>query len=177
MQLSWSHMVVYVRDLESMLDFYTRVLGFEITDRGPVRDDSTEIVFLSQSPSEHHQLAFLTTRSERGPSNSVDHAAFRVASLAELRELIATLGQEGVELGPRSHGNTWSVYFHDPEQNGIEIFCDTPWFVKQPVAIPWDMALSDAELHEWTKQTFAKHEEFSELDSYYARRAEALAER
>ena len=33
MKYSWSHAVLYVRDLEKMLDFYGNVLGFEVTDR------------------------------------------------------------------------------------------------------------------------------------------------
>ena len=32
--LSFSHFGFYVRDLERMADFYTRVLGFAISDRG-----------------------------------------------------------------------------------------------------------------------------------------------
>ena len=36
MQLSWSHAVLYVSDEPKMLDFYTKVLGFEVTDRGPL---------------------------------------------------------------------------------------------------------------------------------------------
>ena len=36
MKLSWSHTVINVRDLDQMLAFYTNVLGFEISDRGPL---------------------------------------------------------------------------------------------------------------------------------------------
>ena len=50
MPLRWSHSVVYVRDLEQMIDFYTNVLGFEVTDRGPVgpAEGAPEIAFMSQ---------------------------------------------------------------------------------------------------------------------------------
>ncbi|MBW2295318.1 MAG: VOC family protein, partial [Deltaproteobacteria bacterium] len=34
MQLRWSHAVLRVRDMDEMVDFYTKVLGFEVTDRG-----------------------------------------------------------------------------------------------------------------------------------------------
>ena len=177
MKLAWSHMVLYVEELEPMLDFYTRVLGFDITDRGAIPDGEREIVFLSQSPADHHQIAFITSRSECGPSNSVDHAAFRIGSLGELRELMASLKREGVVLRPRTHGNTWSVYFRDPEENGIEVFCDTPWHVRQPASVAWDPSLTDEALHEWTRRTFEHEETFSDIRDFYARRARELAGR
>ena len=119
MGLLWSHAVVYVSDMDAMVDFYTDVLGFEVTDRGPIGDDaSPEIVFMSQDPGHHHQLAFLDTRAEVGPSNSVNHFAFKVEGLADLKTVIEKLESDGraSKLAPRSHGNAWSVYFSDPEQ-------------------------------------------------------------
>lgn len=177
MKLAWSHMVLHVQDVERMLDFYTRVLGFEVTDRGPLPGGQHEIVFLSQSPRDHHQIAFITSGSESEPSGRVDHVAFRIGSLAELREMMGSLSREGVTLSPRTHGNAWSAYFRDPEDNGIEVFCDTPWHVKQPASIPWDPALTDDELHQWTRQTFEQAEEFSDIGDFYARRARELADR
>lgn len=38
MNFRWSHAVVLVRDMENMLDFYTNVLGFQITDRGAIAE-------------------------------------------------------------------------------------------------------------------------------------------
>ena len=152
MALEWSHMVFYVEDMERMLDFYTRVLGFEISDRGPLRD--REIVFLSQSPREHHQIAFIGGRTGGGPSNSVNHAAFRIGDLTALRGLAGTLDAEAVTYSPRTHGNTWLLYFQEPESNGLELFCDTPWKVAQPQAVPWDTGLDDQALREWTEARF-----------------------
>ena len=165
MALEWSHMVLYVEDVEQMLAFYTDVLGFEVTDRGPLGPDDREIVFLSQSPREHHQVAFIDGRSEAGPSNSVNHAAFRTADLASLRGMAASLDAEGISYSPRSHGNTWSIYFEDPERNGIEIFCDTPWKVAQPQAVAWDPALSDADLARWTEERFQHEPGFRPADA------------
>ncbi len=165
MALEWSHMVLYVEDVEQMLAFYTDVLGFEVTDRGPLGPDDREIVFLSQSPREHHQVAFIDGRSEAGPSNSVNHAAFRTADLASLRSMAASLDAEGISYSPRSHGNTWSIYFEDPERNGIEIFCDTPWKVAQPQAVAWDPALSDADLARWTEERFQHEPGFRPADA------------
>jgi catechol-2,3-dioxygenase len=45
-----------------------------------------------------------------------------------------------------THGNAVSVYFRDPEGNRVELFCDTPWYVTQPVREPVDLSLSDEAL-------------------------------
>ncbi len=165
MALAWSHMVLYVEDVERMLAFYTGVLGFEVTDRGPLGRDGREIVFLSQDPDEHHQVAFIDGRKEAGPSNSVNHAAFRIDDLSALRRMSTALDTEGVSYSPRSHGNTWSIYFEDPERNGIEIFCDTPWKVAQPQAVAWDPALSDDDLARWTEERFRDQPGFAPADA------------
>ena len=177
MQLRWSHAVLYVRDLDAMLDFYTGVLGFEVTDRGKLGPESgPDIVFMSQVESDHHQLAFVPTRQGEEPSNSVNHMAFRVSSLAEVREAAEKLEKDGraAAIAAITHGNAWSVYFQDPEGNGIEIFVDTPWHVKQPQARPWDMSMGDAELEDWTKAEFEKAPEFGAIEAFYARRAQQL---
>jgi catechol-2,3-dioxygenase len=176
MALSWSHAVIYVKDAPRMLDFYTRVLGFEETDRGKIRGGKMEIIFLSQSPREHHQIAFVPTREDEGPSNMLAHFAFRVGDLGELRSAIDTLERESVSLRPVSHGNTWSVYLQDPEGNGLEIFCETPWHVQQPAGETWDTGLPDEALREWTLAKFENAEGFSPIEEYYARRAEELAD-
>ncbi|MCY4229971.1 MAG: VOC family protein [Alphaproteobacteria bacterium] len=166
MALAWSHIVLYVEDKERMLAFYTDMLGFEVTDRGPVRlNDDREIVFLSQDPEEHHQIALLDGRTESGPSNSVNHAAFRIDNLAALRKISVALEAEGISYNPRTHGNSWSIYFEDPERNGIEIFCNTPWKVAQPQTVAWDPALSDDELVLWTEQRFRDEPGFAPTDA------------
>ena len=181
MQLRWSHAVVYVRDLEAMIDFYTNVLGFEVTDRGPIAptDGAPEIVFLSQVDTDHHQLAFLPIRRGDAPPNSVDHFAFRTDSLADVRAMIETLEKDGraTSLNPMTHGNAWSIYFRDPEGNGIELFCDTPWHVAQPQGKTWDTKSSDEELFAWTQATFEKESGFGPIDAFYRARAEHLADK
>jgi len=176
MQLRWSHAVVFVRDLDAMLDFYTGVLGFEVSDRGPLAPGAPEVVFMSQVETDHHQLAFAPVRQGEEPPNSVDHFAFRVESLADVREMLERLEKDGraTRIDPMTHGNAWSVYFKDPEGNGIEIFCDTPWHVAQPQAKRWDPALSDDELSVWTQAEFGSEPEFGPIDAYYAERARKL---
>jgi catechol 2,3-dioxygenase len=37
------------------------------------------------------------------------------------------------------HGNAWSIYFHDPEGNMVEVYADSPWHVPQPYGKPFDI--------------------------------------
>jgi catechol-2,3-dioxygenase len=60
------------------------------------------------------------------------------------------------ELYAVSHGNALSVYFLDPEGNRIELFVDTPWYVEQPVRVPIDMKLADAEIWAWAEREARK---------------------
>lgn len=174
MALAWSHTVLKVGDETKMLDFYTRVLGFEVTDRGEISSGG-QIVFLSQQPDEHHQLGMMLGRADDGPSNSLAHLAFRVEDMGELRGIIAGVTAAGVGYRPVSHGNTWSVYFQDPEQNGIEIFCDSPFHVRQPQGETWDVTMADDELLAWTRETFKDAPEFGPREGYVARRRKELA--
>ena len=176
MSLSWSHIVYFVKDEPKMLDFYTRVLGFQVTDRGEIPGRGYEIIFLSQDPEEHHQIGFATMRENEGASNSVAHVAFRVQKMDQLRKIISGLRGEGVEMRPTSHGNTWSVYFQDPEQNGIEIFCDSPWQVQQPQGETWDMNLDDEALLAWTEERFKTEPRFEPREAFVERRRKELAD-
>ena len=76
-----------------------------------------------------------------------------------------------------SHGNTWSAYFKDSEGNGIEIYCDTPFAVGQPQAVPVDLSKSEEELLAWTRERFRDEARFEDLVDYHARRATELAGR
>jgi catechol-2,3-dioxygenase len=79
------------------------------------------------------------------------------------------LQHEGVkELAPVSHGNALSVYFKDPEGNRIELFVDTPWYVQQPVRIPMDMKLSDAEVWAWAEKEARRQPGFTPVEEWRA---------
>ena len=88
------------------------------------------------------------------PFNVVNQLSFRVDSLADLRGLHERLQAEAVsEIRPISHGNALSVYFRDPEGNRVELFIDTPWYVTQPLRIPFDFAHGDEALMRWAEDS------------------------
>ena len=169
--LTWSHVVLNVRNLDLMLDFYQNILGFDITDRGPIAEGGPEIVFLSQQPSEHHQLAMVVAKAEEATTKSVNHLAFRVPTFQALKTQIQRLqDHRDTHFLPLSHGNTLSVYFGDPEGNGFEVFWDTPWHVAQPQGKPWDISLSETAALNWIESTFSGESSFEAAEDYHARR-------
>src|SRR5213078_1487113 len=152
-KLAFSHFGFFVRDLERMADFYTRVLGFAISDRGDLDTPrgNVSLVFLTRDPREHHQIVLASGRPDELPINQI---SFRMADFGGLREMHRLIQAERdvSEISPVSHGNALSVYFRDPEGNRVELFVDTPWYVHQPLRIPMDMSLPDKELWSWAEK-------------------------
>jgi catechol 2,3-dioxygenase-like lactoylglutathione lyase family enzyme len=147
--LSFSHLGIYVADLARMEDFYGRVLGFTVTDRGTLDTPrgTVKLVFLSRDPGDHHQIVLADGRPRDLPFNPINQISFRLDNLAGLRQMHARVKAEKVaEIAPVSHGNALSVYFLDPETNRVELFIDTPWYVDQPLRVPLDLDLPDAAL-------------------------------
>lgn len=163
--LAFSHMGIFVADLARMEEFYTRVLGFIVTDRGPL--GSASLVFLSRNPSEHHQIVLVSGRPAAEAFNPINQVSFRVDGLAGLREMHRRLQEEGVkELAPVSHGNALSVYFRDPEGNRLELFIDTPWYVEQPVRVPIDLGRPEAEIWEWAERDARSRPGFQPVEEW-----------
>ena len=158
-------MGMFVADAARMEDFYTRVLGFAVTDRGSL--GSTKLIFLSRDPLEHHQIVFASGRPESLPFNPINQISFRMAEFGGLREMHRRLEKESVrELRPVSHGNALSVYFLDPEGNRLELFVDTPWYVTQPLRVPMDMQLSDAQIWAWAEAEARKLPGFQPVEQW-----------
>jgi len=133
-----AHVGLFVRDLDAMIAFYTRVLGLVVTDSGDYYMGG-RIAFLSRNAHEHHQIVMASGRAEGTPT-TINQLSFRVGSLEDLRRFYAVLVAEGArEIVPRDHGNAWSIYFSDPEDNRIELYTPSPWYVKQPRGEPLDL--------------------------------------
>jgi catechol 2,3-dioxygenase len=134
-----SHFGIHVTDLPRMEDFYTRVLGLLVTDRGTLRDGPT-LAFLSRDPDEHHQLVLASGRPPGVEFNVVNQISFKLPALADLKAAHGRLREEGIkQFRVVTHGNAWSIYFADPEGNRVELFVDTPWHTPQPFAEPFDL--------------------------------------
>lgn len=156
--LMFSHMGFAVKDLQKMEDFYTRLLGFTVTDRGVVL--GMDLVFLSRDPMDHHQLVLVSGKPDNIPPNPfhpqfgsvINQISFRVGSLNGLRDLLALLEQHQVQsILVGNHGISWSIYCHDPDGNNLELFVDTDWYFPQPFLIPLDLSKSNEEIHAETE--------------------------
>jgi catechol 2,3-dioxygenase len=139
--LSMSHIGLYVYDLPRMEEFYTRALGFTVTDRGKVR--GADIVFTSWDPKDHHQVALVSGRPKDLAYNHINQISFRVASVEDLQTVWKRVKSEAdvTDMRAMDHGNAWSLYFRDPEGNRLEVFCDTRWYVDQPCIEDLDLSL------------------------------------
>jgi len=119
---SISHVVLYVRDLDKMVDFYTNMLGLI-----KYRENPGRMVFLTANPEiDDHQLALVKGREDGG--KLIAHIAWKVETPAEIKEFYDRFKAQGVPIDHCvSHaytemGNTVSCYFLDPEGNRIEVY-------------------------------------------------------
>ena len=174
-RLSLSHVTLAVRDLDQMVAFYTSVLGFEVSDRGEPIPGAGEMAFITQDPAEHHQMVLV--ENPEPPAREfmlADHLAFRAGTLDDLRAIGDRLAAAGVDsVIPISHGNAWSLYFTDPEGNGVECFVDTPFHAAQPYADGLDLSTSDDAIEAATREKVESREGFM----LFAEWRDAMAER
>lgn len=109
-----SHIVLNTTDLAASTDFYTRVLGFQVSDR--YEDDL--MVFL-RCNAVHHCIVLAP-----GRWTSLNHVAFEVASADDVMKALGRMRKAGTDTvwGPGRHGPGGNVfcYFVDPAGNVIE---------------------------------------------------------
>ena len=140
--LRFSHFGFHVRDIAAMERFYVDVLGLTVTDRGDL--GTTQLVFMSRDPEEHHQLVLASGRPPEPAFNPINQISFRVSDLAALRALNRRLrSAHAADRVAVTHGNAISIYFRDPEGNRLEVFFDTPWYCTQPLRVPTDLEQAD----------------------------------
>jgi len=167
--MSIGHVGLLVRDLDGMTKFYTEVLGFVLTDKGE------RIRFLSRDPAQHHQVVFAPGRPADAPE-MINQLSFKVGTLEEVKAIHGRLVAAGVgPLDPLTHGNAWSVYFRDPENNRLEFYCDTPWHIPQPFRRPIDFTQPVERIYEQTKAICEAEKGFMPMSEYEKKLAGRIA--
>ena len=177
--LQYSHMGLMVKEIDPMEDFYVRVLGFTMTDKGRARrygNEGPAMVFMTLDPREHHQLFLAEGRPDGVTSDAIiHHLSFRLKCLGDLKKMHDRLKAESDrEIRAASHGNTWSLYGLDPEMNSVEFFVETPWYVHQPFYKPMDFNQSEEEIFSRTKEAVETADGFKPIDQYYTELEEQI---
>ena len=133
------HVGLFVKDMPMMVEFYTSLLGLTLTDQGP------KIAFLSARPEEeHHELALALSPDRHTDPQQV---SFTCATLSDLREFYRQVVERNLRINHVvSHGNAFGCYFHDPEDNMVEVYWHTGKDWPQPYGDPIDLSKSEEEL-------------------------------
>src|SRR5580692_4639011 len=120
------HVHLKVADLERALGFYAGILGLEIMQRvGP------GAAFLSAG-GYHHHIAVNTWESLGGSpppdgSTGLYHTAIVYPTRAALATALRRVLAAQIPLdGAADHGVSESIYLRDPDDNGVELYCDRP---------------------------------------------------
>jgi catechol-2,3-dioxygenase len=131
-----NHAVLYVRNVERTVAFYTEALGFDVLTslRGAA--------FLRAPGSTNdHDLGVFQIGDQAQASDAgrrtvgLYHLAWEVDTLADLEDLTRTLTERGALVGASDHGTTKSLYAKDPD--GLEF--EVVWLI--PAALITDRDL------------------------------------
>src|ERR1700712_3692004 len=118
------HVHLKVADLDRALGFYCGVLGFEVMQRY-----GDQAAFISADGYQHH-IGLNTWDSKGGHppapgTTGLFHTAILYPSRAALAGALQRLIDAGIPLdGASDHGVSEALYLRDPDQNGVELYCD-----------------------------------------------------
>ena len=122
-----NHAVLYVRDVDSSVAFYTEALGFRVITGIPGR-----AAFLqAEGSTNDHDLGLFAIGANAGDSGAgqstvgLYHLAWEVDTLAELARIQDVLLRRGALVGASDHGATKALYARDPD--GLEF--EVSWLV------------------------------------------------
>ncbi|MBI2800648.1 MAG: VOC family protein [Gammaproteobacteria bacterium] len=155
-----AHFVIRAKNFTAMLAWYREVFHARTSFANEM------IAFLTYDD-EHHRMAFINTGHLPAPDKNAagfDHVAFTYASLSDL--LLTYERLKAAKITPFwciNHGMTTSMYFHDPDGNGLEFQVDnfesmtdavgyfsSPAFATNPIGVDYDPDLLLKKMREGT---------------------------
>jgi catechol 2,3-dioxygenase len=155
---SLDHVNIYVRNPERSLRWYTEVFGMHVQDifHHP-GSERMRAAFLACDPDHAHDIALFDAGDdaplqEKGQVG-LNHVAWRMESLDDLRQMYRHLTAKGVPVRAADHAVSMGVYFSDPDGNGLEVYYELPrseWHRDRPFSEaggkgrfpgPWDESL------------------------------------
>ena len=120
------HVVLMVKDVQRSTDFYTKVLGFRISDVYPESMMPGKMVFLRFNH-DHHGVALVGGSTREVDNCELHHMAFQVETLDEVFHARVHLEKHNVPIefaGRRRSGCQVAVEFRDPDGHVLEIYWD-----------------------------------------------------
>jgi len=122
--LKIGHVVLRARNLQRSVDFYTKVLGFQVSD--VYGDDMMPggMVFM-RFDEDHHGIALVGGMPAQAEKREMHHMAFQVATLDEVFIARNHLREHKVPIvfeGRRRAGVQIAVEFLDPDGHHLEIY-------------------------------------------------------
>ena len=120
------HVHLKVADLDRALGFYCGVLGFELMQRL-----DSGAAFISAG-GYHHHIGLNTWESKAGHplppgTTGLFHTAILYPTRAALADALHRVISAGIPLdGASDHGVSEALYLRDPDDNGVELYCDRP---------------------------------------------------
>lgn len=125
------HMVLMVRDIQKSAQFYTEVLGLEVSDW-----IGENMVFL-RAGTDHHDLALAQLPDKDSPDYNdlprysrpgLEHFSYLIDSEEEMERSVQVLQDRGIEIvrgiGRHGPGNNLFLVFKDPDGNNVEVYCE-----------------------------------------------------
>ena len=117
----FAHVVLNTYDLDRLVDWYKYVFDLDVTAESPR-------AVIGTYDEEHHRFAFTQMPGEKPADNGFNplkHIAYAYNSLADLMAQYSHLNARGyTPVECVNHGPTMSLYYKDPDGNGVEFFVD-----------------------------------------------------
>ena len=132
--LGLGHLNIFVEDLQTNYDFYTRTLGFKLTDYIRMGPDSA-LKFL-RCNERHHSVAIIGM----GEINGLQHAMFEMKTIDDVGKTLDRAMAKGIKitssLGRHRNDGMLSFYMSSPFGFDVEIGCgcllvDDNWTVNE----------------------------------------------
>ena len=148
-----NHAVLFVRDLERAIEFWTTAFDMAVI----AREERAGAAFLRlRRGANHHDLGLFglgpQAAQPAGRTVGLYHLAWQVDTIDELAEARHALVDLGAYTGESSHGATKSVYGVDPDGNQFEVMWMLPrdeWGDFESAA-PVDVLDLEADTERWS---------------------------